>query len=194
MPSRIRNSRGSLDSIGTAANGSSVASQASSSGGSTTTHAHNNNNNNNVGGGGAKMDGSPQHRPGSRNGRDNWSKMPEPLNGHKTDKSEKSSPSRRSMGGGGSGNSSKQGSPSSSSRTKGVPPSFGYVKRANGSIASTAEQQNIAMLMTAGGASAGINGLPCGRTAHVSAVPRTASGRKVAGGTQTLPSDTNSEF
>lgn len=140
------------------------------------------------------MDGSPQHRPGSRNGRDNWSKMPEPLNGHKTDKSEKSSPSRRSMGGGGSGNSSKQGSPSSSSRTKGVPPSFGYVKRANGSIASTAEQQNIAMLMTAGGASAGINGLPCGRTAHVSAVPRTASGRKVAGGTQTLPSDTNSEF
>ncbi|XP_034097599.2 protein sickie isoform X10 [Drosophila albomicans] len=151
------------------------------------------------------MDGSPHHRPGSRNGRDNWSKMPEPLNGHKVDKSEKSSPSRRSMGGGnsgggggsngGSGNSSKQGSPSASSRTKGVPPSFGYVKRANGSIASTAEQQNIAMLMAAGahgahGAGA-VNDLPCGRTAHVSAVPRTASGRKVTGGTQTLPNDMN---
>ncbi|XP_044572206.1 protein sickie isoform X7 [Drosophila ananassae] len=133
------------------------------------------------------MDGSPHHRPGSRNGRDNWSKMPEPLNGHK---SEKSSPSRRSMGGG-SGGSSKQGSPSSS-RTKGVPPSFGYVKRANGSIASTAEQQNIAMLMAgAGGGVAAPNGLPCGRTAHVSAVPRTAGGRKVAGGTQTLPNDMN---
>ncbi|KAH8255586.1 hypothetical protein KR038_006832 [Drosophila bunnanda] len=188
---RIRNSRGSLDSIGTAANGSSVASQASSSGGSTTTHSHaHNNNNNNNGGGSGKMDGSPQHRPGSRNGRDNWSKMPEPLNGHKADKSEKSSPSRRSMGGG-SGSSSKQGSPSSSSRTKGVPPSFGYVKRANGSIASTAEQQNIAMMMAAGASGAGINGMPCGRTAHVSAVPRTAGGRKVAGGTQTLPNETN---
>lgn len=115
--------------------------------------------------------------------------MPEPLNGHK---SEKSSPSRRSMGGG-SGGSSKQGSPSSS-RTKGVPPSFGYVKRANGSIASTAEQQNIAMLMAgAGGGVAAPNGLPCGRTAHVSAVPRTAGGRKVAGGTQTLPNDMNSK-
>ncbi|XP_016938199.3 protein sickie isoform X2 [Drosophila suzukii] len=189
---RIRNSRGSLDSIGTTANGSSAASQASSSGGSTTTHAHNNNNNNNNNGGGGKMDGSPHHRPGSRNGRDNWSKMPEPLNGApKGEKSEKSSPSRRSLGGGGggSGSSSKQGSPSSSSRTKGVPPSFGYVKRANGSITSTAEQQNIAMMMAAGGVAA--NGMPCGRTAHVSAVPRTASGRKVAGGTQTLPNDMN---
>jgi len=184
-----------LDSIGTAANGSSAASQASSSGGSTTTHAHNNNNNNNNNGGSGKMDGSPHHRPGSRNGRDNWSKMPEPLNGApKGEKSEKSSPSRRSLGGGGggSGSSSKQGSPSSSSRTKGVPPSFGYVKRANGSITSTAEQQNIAMMMAAGGVAA--NGMPCGRTAHVSAVPRTASGRKVAGGTQTLPNDMNSEY
>ncbi|XP_034134732.1 protein sickie isoform X6 [Drosophila guanche] len=198
---RIRNSRGSLDSIGTAANGSSAASQASSSGGSTThssnsnsnstTANHNNNhiNNNNSGG---KMDGSPHHRPGSRNGRDNWSKMPEPLNGQKGDKSsEKSSPSRRSMGGG-SGGSSKQGSPSSSSRTKGVPPSFGYVKRANGSMSSTAEQQNIVMMMAAGGGQAQqVNGLPCGRTAHVSAVPRTANGRKIAPGTQTLPNDMN---
>ncbi|XP_041448224.1 protein sickie isoform X2 [Drosophila obscura] len=205
---RIRNSRGSLDSIGTAANGSSAASQASSSGGSTTHSSssnsnsnsttaaaaanHNNNHINNNNGG--KMDGSPHHRPGSRNGRDNWSKMPEPLNGQKGggDKSsEKSSPSRRSMGGG-SGGSSKQGSPSSSSRTKGVPPSFGYVKRANGSMSSTAEQQNIVMMMAAGGAGGGaqqVNGLPCGRTAHVSAVPRTANGRKIAPGTQTLPND-----
>ncbi|XP_068151848.1 protein sickie isoform X1 [Drosophila tropicalis] len=205
---RIRNSRGSLDSIGTAANGSSAASQASSSGGSSsitnnTNSANNNNNsiNNNINSS-TKMDGgSPHHRPGSRNGRDNWSKMPEPLNGHKVDKSEKSSPSRRSMGGG-SGSSSKQGSPSSSSRTKGVPPSFGYVKRANGSITSTAEQQNIAMLMAGAGASGSmgvvnaagmVNGMPCGRTTHVSAVPRTAGagGRKVTGGTQTLPNDMN---
>ncbi|XP_033236795.1 protein sickie isoform X1 [Drosophila pseudoobscura] len=199
---RIRNSRGSLDSIGTAANGSSAASQASSSGGSTThsssnsnsagtTANHNNNHINNNNGG--KMDGSPHHRPGSRNGRDNWSKMPEPLNGQKGDKSsEKSSPSRRSMGGG-SGGSSKQGSPSSSSRTKGVPPSFGYVKRANGSMSSTAEQQNIVMMMAAGGGGGPqqVNGLPCGRTAHVSAVPRTANGRKIAPGTQTLPNDMN---
>ncbi|EDW25610.1 GL26328 [Drosophila persimilis] len=197
---RIRNSRGSLDSIGTAANGSSAASQASSSGGSTThsssnsagtTANHNNNHINNNNGG--KMDGSPHHRPGSRNGRDNWSKMPEPLNGQKGDKSsEKSSPSRRSMGGG-SGGSSKQGSPSSSSRTKGVPPSFGYVKRANGSMSSTAEQQNIVMMMATGGGGGPqqVNGLPCGRTAHVSAVPRTANGRKIAPGTQTLPNDMN---
>ncbi|XP_043070626.1 protein sickie isoform X3 [Drosophila grimshawi] len=188
---RIRSSRGSLDSIGTAANGSSAASQASSSGGSTSNSNSHNNNNNNNNNNVNKMDGSPHHRPGSRNGRDNWGKMPEPLNGHKADKSEKSSPSRRNIGGGGSGSSSKQGSPSSSSRTKGVPPSFGYVKRANGSIASTAEQQNIAMLMATGGATGLVNGLPCGRTAHVSAVPRTASGRKVTGGTQTLPNDMN---
>ncbi|ALC40284.1 sick [Drosophila busckii] len=197
---RIRSSRGSLDSIGTAANGSSAASQASSSGGSSGTNSNSNNNNNNNNN---KMDGSPHHRPGSRNGRDNWSKMPEPLNGHKADKSvDKCSPSRRSMGGG-SGSSSKQGSPSASTRTKGVPPSFGYVKRANGSITATAEQQNIAMLMAASNANAAaaaaaqasgmVNGLACGRTAHVSAVPRTASGRKVAGGTQTLPNDMNTE-
>ncbi|XP_067621415.1 protein sickie isoform X7 [Eurosta solidaginis] len=146
------------------------------------------------------------HRSNSRNGRDNWSKMPEPLNGYnKGEKSEKSSPSRRSMGGG-SGSSSKQGSPSG--RTKGVPPSFGYVKRANGSATATAEQQNIVMMgatmmnVASGGQLNGHNGggggspgSMCGgmgRTAHVSAVPRTASnagGRKISGGTQTLPND-----
>ncbi|XP_036321700.1 protein sickie isoform X2 [Rhagoletis pomonella] len=235
---RIRNSRGSLDSIGTAPP-SSAASQASSSGGSNPKMDSASGGGAGGGGGGGGGSGntsanaSPQHhthqhsqhahhsnagvvgvhRSNSRNGRDNWTKMPEPLNGHghnKGEKSEKSSPSRRSMGGG-SGSSSKQGSPSG--RTKGVPPSFGYVKRANGSATATAEQQNIAMMgaamMGAGGGglanggcggAAGSPGGMCGgmgRTAHVSAVPRTAStgggggagGRKVSGGTQTLPND-----
>ncbi|XP_053958598.1 protein sickie-like [Anastrepha ludens] len=221
---RIRNSRGSLDSIGTAPP-SSAASQASSSGGS---NPKMDSTSGGVGGGvgggsgNTSANASPQHhthqhsqhahhsagvvgvhRSNSRNGRDNWTKMPEPLNGHnKGEKSEKSSPSRRSMGGG-SGGSSKQGSPSG--RTKGVPPSFGYVKRANGSATATAEQQNIAMMgaamMGAGGGGGQTNGGHSpggmcggmGRTAHVSAVPRTANapggGRKVSGGTQTLPND-----
>lgn len=62
----------------------------------------------------------------------------------------------------------------SSSRTKGVPQNFGYMKRANGS-SSAAEMQGNAML--AGG-----------RTAHVSAVPR-SSKLKVSGGTQTTTAD-----
>lgn len=131
--------------------------------------------------------GSPSHRSSSRNGhtRDNWSKMPEPLNGQKSEHKEKSSPSRRSLGG------SKQGSPSSS-RTKGVPPSFGYVKRSNGTATSTAEQQNIAMMMNTVGNNCPQNG----RTAHVSAVPRTATtgGRKMSGGAQTLPHEVSSKF
>lgn len=125
---------------------------------------------------------SPSHRSSSRNGRDNWSKMPEPLNGQKSEHKEKSSPSRRSVG-------SKQGSPSSS-RTKGVPPSFGYVKRSNGTATSTAEQQNITMMMNMTG-----NSPQNGRTAHVSAVPRTATGgRKMSGGTQTLPHEMTSKM
>ncbi|XP_075149144.1 sickie isoform X3 [Haematobia irritans] len=182
---RIRNSRGSLDSIGTGA-ASSAASQASSSGGSNTKMDISNGLN---GSGNNSANSSPQHhsssspshRSSSRNGhsRDNWSKMSEQMNGQKTEHKEKSSPSRRSLGGG-----SKQGSPSST-RTKGVPPSFGYVKRSNGTATATAEQQNIAMMMNAVG-----NGSPQnGRTAHVSAVPRTtaAGGRKMSGGAQTLP-------
>lgn len=127
------------------------------------------------------------HRSSSRNGRDNWSKMPEPLNGQKPEHKEKSSPSRRSL----SGSNSKQGSPSSS-RTKGVPPSFGYVKRSNGCNTATAEQQNIAMMMNTNSAG---NSPQNGRTAHVSAVPRTSSGgRKVQGGTQTLPHEVTSKI
>lgn len=57
-----------------------------------------------------------------------------------------------------------------SSRTKGVPQNFGYIKRSNGSSTATEMQTNA---MLAGG-----------RMAHVSAVPRTNK-LKVSGGTQT---------
>lgn len=194
---RIRNSRGSLDSIGTAA-ASSAASQASSSGGSNTKMDMSNGGIGN-GSGNNSINNSPQHshhqhsphRSGNairNNARDNWSKMPEPLKGHKSEQKDKSSPSRCTLTG--TSSSSKQGSPSG--RTKGVPPSFGYVKRANGTATSTAEQQQIAMMINVG------NGGPQnGRTAHVSAVPRTAAGgngRKMSGGTQTLPSDITSMY
>ena len=132
---------------------------------------------------------SPSHRSSSRNGRDNWSKMSEPLNGQKSEHKEKSSPSRRSL----SGSNSKQGSPSSSRSKSGVPPSFGYVKRANGCNTATAEQQNITMMMNAN--NNGGNSPQNGRTAHVSAVPRTSSGGcKTQGGTQTLPHEVTSEL
>lgn len=63
---------------------------------------------------------------------------------------------------------------SSSGRTKGVPQNFGYIKRTNGSSAATEMQTNA---MLAGG-----------RTAHVSAVPR-SNKLKVSGGTQTTTAD-----
>lgn len=106
----------------------------------------------------SKMD--DKSRGIQQNGRDNWTKMPEPaLNGtqqspsHQQQRKEKSSSSpRRSQ------SSNKQSS--SSSRTKGVPQSFGYVKRTNdssaGTITTTDQQQQVM----------------AGRTAHVSAVPR----------------------
>lgn len=59
-------------------------------------------------------------------------------------------------------------------RTKGVPQNFGYIKRTNGSSAATEIQTNMMM-----------NG---GRTAHVSAVPR-SNKMKVSGGTQTPNGD-----
>ena len=62
----------------------------------------------------------------------------------------------------------------SSGRTKGVPQNFGYIKRTNGSSAATEMQTNA---MMAGG-----------RTAHVSAVPR-SNKLKVSGGTQTTTAD-----
>lgn len=130
--------------------------------------------------------GSPSHRSSPRNG-NNWSKMPEALNGQKSEHKEKSSPSRRNVG----SSSSKQ-SPSSSSRTKGVPPCFGYVKRSNGTATSTAEQQNIVMMMNTTSGCSPQNGR---NTAHVSAVPRTGApgGRKMSGGAQTLPHDVSSK-
>ncbi|KAL5280209.1 NAV2 family protein [Megaselia abdita] len=105
-----------------------------------------------VSSGESKMD--DKSRGLQQNGRDNWTKMPEPaLNGTQQQRKEKSSSSpRRSQ------SSNKQSS--TSSRTKGVPQSFGYVKRTNdsstGTITTTEHQQQV---MT-------------GRTAHVSAVPR----------------------
>jgi hypothetical protein len=59
-------------------------------------------------------------------------------------------------------------------RTKGVPQNFGYIKRTNGSATATEMQTNA---MIAGG-----------RTAHVSAVPR-SNKIKVSGGTQTTNGD-----
>jgi hypothetical protein len=59
-------------------------------------------------------------------------------------------------------------------RTKGVPQNFGYIKRSNGS-ATANEMQTHAMVGS-------------GRTAHVSAVPRTNK-LKVSGGTQTTTGD-----
>ncbi|XP_037911358.1 protein sickie isoform X4 [Hermetia illucens] len=167
---RIRNSRGSLDSIGTTASESPK----------------------------MEMNGSPgRSQSSSRNGRDNWNKMPEPMNGHgqplspTSGRKDKSSPShsRRnaSSSGGPVQSSTKQSSSSSSSRTKGVPQSFGYVKRSNGSATGTitaTDQQNI-LLMNQHHQQQQHQG---GRTGHVSAVPR--SGKiKVSGGTQTCTSD-----
>ena len=59
-------------------------------------------------------------------------------------------------------------------RTKGVPQNFGYIKRTNGSSTATEMQTNA--MMTGG------------RTAHVSAVPR-SNKLKVSGGTQTTNGD-----
>lgn len=59
-------------------------------------------------------------------------------------------------------------------RTKGVPQNFGYIKRSNGS--STATEMQTSALMSGG------------RTAHVSAVPR-SNKLKVSGGTQTTNGD-----
>lgn len=65
------------------------------------------------------------------------------------------------------------------SRAKSAPQAFGYIKRPNGSIITDPQQQQqTTMLITTNG----------GRTAHVSAVPR-SNKMKVSGGTQTCTSD-----
>lgn len=65
------------------------------------------------------------------------------------------------------------------SRAKSAPHAFGYMKRANGSMDAHSQQ----MLMATNG----------GRTAHVSAVPRTNK-LKVSGGTQTCTADLQSKL
>lgn len=70
--------------------------------------------------------------------------------------------------------SSPNNTPRRSGRTKGVPLNFGYVKRSNGSV--TAQEVQTSLLAGSG------------RTAHVSAVPRTHK-LKVSGGTQTTTTD-----
>ncbi|XP_065094489.1 protein sickie-like isoform X4 [Ochlerotatus camptorhynchus] len=119
-------------------------------------------------------------------GREYWGRMPEPpstLNGHPQQQppssnhsqqgSQPTSPtsSRKDRSSPGHSRKSSSSSKIASSRTKGVPQGFGYVKKTNGSV----EQQGQSLLTG-------------GRTAHVSAVPR--SGKlKVSGGTQTTTAD-----
>lgn len=123
---------------------------------------------------------------GSASGREYWGRMPEPpttLNGHAQQQppssnhsqqgSQPTSPtsSRKDRGSPGHSRKSSSSSKIASSRTKGVPQGFGYIKKTNGSV----EQQGQSLLTG-------------GRTAHVSAVPR--SGKlKVSGGTQTTTAD-----
>ncbi|XP_055389466.1 protein sickie-like isoform X2 [Condylostylus longicornis] len=150
-----------------------------------------------------------------QNGRDNWHKMPEPnptntttnviqqqllhqqgLNATVTsspnpNRKDKSSPNRRGLSSSSSSSSSKQ---SSSGRTKGVPQSFGYVKRTNGSATGTitsTDQQGMLLLQQQQQQHQQQQQQQqhhSSRTAHVSAVPR--SGKiKVSGGTQTCQND-----
>lgn len=186
----MRSSRGSLDSIGTAPaacepmhdnslgsrflkmdlNNSGVTSNAQYQ-----QHQHRQHNT-----------GNASNRSQSCNGRDNWSKMSSAGSQELNEQMDQmmaanSSPStRRNVNSGfNSANktSSQQGNSPGSGRTKGVPPSFGYVKRSNGS-----PQQNMLMM--------GV-----GQIAHVSAVPRSAGNRRVSGsGTQTLPHDATSRL
>lgn len=119
-------------------------------------------------------------------GREYWGRMPEPpSNGHAQSQppssnhsqqgSQPPSPtsSRKDRSSPGHSRKSSSSSKIASSRSKGVPQGFGYVKKTNG--ATVVDQQGQSLLTG-------------GRTAHVSAVPR--SGKlKVSGGTQTTTAD-----
>uniref|UniRef100_A0A8W7PCG6 Protein sickie-like n=1 Tax=Anopheles coluzzii TaxID=1518534 RepID=A0A8W7PCG6_ANOCL len=139
---------------------------------------------------------SARHSSGSTvgpNGREYWGKLPEPgphghggssSNGGSQHGSQPPSPTggRKDKTGSSPGQSrrSTPSSKSGSSRAKsaaGVPQSFGYIKRANGVDPHQQQQQQ-----------QGQNLLQGGRTAHVSAVPR-SSKLKVSGGTQTTTAD-----
>lgn len=126
-----------------------------------------------------------------QNGREYWGRLPEPHNGH--GQSQQQSPSsgqsqqgsqppsptssRKDRGSPSHSRKSSSSSKLTGSRTKGVPQSFGYVKKTNGSaMPGVVDQQQGQSLLTGG------------RTAHVSAVPRSAK-LKVSGGTQTTTAD-----
>uniref|UniRef100_A0A182QJ91 Uncharacterized protein n=1 Tax=Anopheles farauti TaxID=69004 RepID=A0A182QJ91_9DIPT len=149
---------------------------------------------------------SARHSSGSSvsgpNGREYWGKLPEPMGGggghggssnggtNSQHSSQPPSPtSSRKDKTGSSPSQSRRSTPSSkggSSRAKaaGVPQSFGYIKRTNGGgsnmpgVDPHQQQQQ----------QQGQNLLTGGRTAHVSAVPR-SSKLKVSGGTQTTTAD-----
>ncbi|KAL7031114.1 hypothetical protein ACKWTF_006898 [Chironomus riparius] len=110
------------------------------------------------------LDSADMESNSSKNSRDYWSNQQaaSPTSSRK-DKTSSPSHSRRSTP-----------SAKSSSRTKGVPQNFGYIKRTNGS--STASEIQTNAMLTGG------------RTAHVSAVPR-SNKLKVSGGTQTSTAD-----
>lgn len=124
--------------------------------------------------------GSQQALNGS--GREFWGRLPEPggQNGGTASNhgSQPPSPTSSRKDRSSPSHSRKSSSSSSSkiagSRTKGVPQSFGYVKKTNGVVVEQPQQAQII--------------IATGRTAHVSAVPRTSK-LKVSGGTQTTTAD-----
>uniref|UniRef100_A0A182F5C0 Uncharacterized protein n=1 Tax=Anopheles albimanus TaxID=7167 RepID=A0A182F5C0_ANOAL len=151
---------------------------------------------------------SARHSAGSTvgaNGREYWGKLPEPSAGGGSNSQHSSQPpsptSSRKDKSGSSPSQSRRSTPSSkgtsSGRSKaagGVPQSFGYIKRTNGSSSipgvDQQQQQHQQQLVQQQQQQQqqGQNLLTGGRTAHVSAVPR--SGKlKVSGGTQTTTAD-----
>ncbi|XP_049282347.1 uncharacterized protein LOC125763349 isoform X3 [Anopheles funestus] len=146
---------------------------------------------------------SARHSSGSSigpNGREYWGKLPEPSpighgsNGGTNSQHSSQPPSptaSRKDKTGSSPGQSRRSAPSSkggSSRTKaaGVPQSFGYIKRTNGGGGSS--MPGIDPHQQQQQQQQGQNLLTGGRTAHVSAVPR-SSKLKVSGGTQTTTAD-----
>uniref|UniRef100_A0A182YFX5 Uncharacterized protein n=1 Tax=Anopheles stephensi TaxID=30069 RepID=A0A182YFX5_ANOST len=148
---------------------------------------------------------SARHSSGSSvgpNGREYWGKLPEPSpighgsNGGTNSRHSSQPPSptssRKDKTGSSPGQSrrstpSSKGSSSRSKAAGGVPQSFGYIKRTNGGSSMPGldphQQQQQQQQQQQGQ-----NLLTGGRTAHVSAVPR-SSKLKVSGGTQTTTAD-----
>jgi hypothetical protein len=103
------------------------------------------------------------------NGQENGLHLNEPAPSPTSSRKDKGSPSH----------SRRNASATKASRTKGVPQSFGYIKRPNGTTLMSPQEQG-----QPPGAMMGSGG----RTAHVSAVPR-SNKVKVSGGTQTTTAD-----